>query len=69
MSTTKIDTATLERLINIAWASRAHIDTGDGKLNTQLRDELRESCNAARGAVEAQEIAATRAALPNQCAA
>ncbi len=46
----------LERLIAAAWNARLHIDTGDGKLNAQLRDELRETCNAARGAVVAAQV-------------
>lgn len=57
--TALIPQSIVERLIDVAWAARVHINTGDGAQDAQLRDELREACNAARGALVALEVNAT----------
>ncbi len=60
IQTALIPQSVVERLIEAAWAARVHISTGDGSHDAQMRDELREACNAARGSLVALELTATK---------
>lgn len=64
MNTAMIPRATIERLINAAWTASALICTGSRSTDAPMREELREACNAARGALIADEVQRSYVLVP-----